>query len=69
MSDIVDFERALVARDAAVAAMGAEIWAGNEPTFTDRHSHATEWVSGALGEEKLRLAEALLAALACSAHF
>jgi uncharacterized protein (DUF2126 family) len=67
MSDIGDFERALVAHDAALAAMGAEIWVGNEPTFTNRHSHATEWVSGALGEEKLRLAEAVLAALACSA--
>jgi uncharacterized protein (DUF2126 family) len=59
-----DFDRAVAAHDAAIAAAGLDIWIGNEPTFTDRHSQATEWLTGAVGEDKRRRAESLVAALA-----
>lgn len=59
-----DFDLAIAAHDAAVAALGADIWLGNEPTFTDRHSTAPEWITGALGRDKQSRAERLLAHLA-----
>jgi uncharacterized protein (DUF2126 family) len=58
-----DLERAVEAHDAAVAARGLEIWIGNEPTFTDGHSQAPEWLFGALGEDKLRRAQQVVSAL------
>jgi len=36
------------------------IWVGMEPTFTDRSSHAREWLSEALGGDKEARARALL---------
>jgi uncharacterized protein (DUF2126 family) len=59
-----EFDRAIAAHDAALAERGLEIWIGNEPTFTDRHSSASEWVNGALGDDKRGRAERLLAQLA-----
>jgi uncharacterized protein (DUF2126 family) len=57
-------ERALAAHDATLAARGLEIWIGNEPTFTDHRSQAAEWLSGALGDDKVRRARDLARALA-----
>jgi uncharacterized protein (DUF2126 family) len=62
--DHTEFDLAVTAHDAALADRGLEIWVGNEPTFTDRYSAATEWLTGAVGDDKTRRAEALLAALA-----
>lgn len=62
-----DFDRAVAEHDATVAALGLEIWLGNEPTFTDRYSHETEWLTGAVGDDKRRRAEALVATLAANA--
>jgi uncharacterized protein (DUF2126 family) len=65
VEDLVDeLAEELAAHDAALAARGLEIWLGNEPTFTDRYSHATEWLTGAVGDDKRRRTEQLVAALA-----
>ncbi len=58
------FDRAIADHDAAVAALGLDIWLGNEPTFTDRYSFSAEWVTGALGPEKHARAGRVLAELA-----
>jgi uncharacterized protein (DUF2126 family) len=63
-ADPAEFEAAVANHDAALDALGFAIWLGNEPTFTDRHSGDLEWVSAALGEDKLARAEKLLALLA-----
>jgi uncharacterized protein (DUF2126 family) len=60
------FDDAIAAHDAAVAALGLDVWLGNEPTFTDRYSNSGEWVTGALGEDKRVRAERLLVRLAKS---
>jgi uncharacterized protein (DUF2126 family) len=60
----IEIDRAVAEHDARLTALGLEIWLGNEPTFTDRYSHATEWLTGAVGEDKRRRAEALVGALA-----
>ncbi|HXX67877.1 MAG TPA: transglutaminase family protein [Polyangiaceae bacterium] len=59
-----DFELAIAAHDAAVSRLGIDIWLGNEPTFTDRYSIASEWVTAALGGDKKTRAERLLSHLA-----
>jgi uncharacterized protein (DUF2126 family) len=64
MTDGGDFENAIAAHDATVAALGVDVWVGNEPTFTDRFSNNPEWVTGALGEDKRVRAERLLARMA-----
>ena len=51
------------AADACANATGAAIWLGAEPTFTDRHSEAPEWLSEALGEDKELRARSLLKSL------
>lgn len=58
-----DFDSAFRAHDEAIAALGLTIWVGTEPTFTDRFSEASEWLSTALGEDKAARAEQLLCAL------
>lgn len=58
-----DFEDAVRAHDAAVAAGGQEIWVGSEPTFTDRFADTPEWLVAALGGDKEARAQALLRAL------
>ena len=50
--------------DAAVSALGLEIWVGAEPTFTRRDSQEPPWLSVAEGGDKEERAEALLRALA-----
>jgi uncharacterized protein (DUF2126 family) len=62
--DAAELDGAVAAHDATIAGLGLQIWLGNEPTFTDRHSQATEWLTGAVGDDKRRRAEALVAALA-----
>jgi uncharacterized protein (DUF2126 family) len=57
------FDDAVREHDARLAALGAEVWVGSEPTFTDRLSEAPEWLHQALGGDKLQRATALLAAL------
>ncbi len=64
MKTLGPFDRAIADHDAAVAALGLDIWLGNEPTFTDRYSFAAEWVTGALGPEKRARAGRVLANLA-----
>jgi uncharacterized protein (DUF2126 family) len=64
MTDAGAFDDAVAAHDAALAALGLDIWVGNEPTFTDRFSNSAEWVTGALGEHKRARAESLVARLA-----
>ena len=58
------FDRAIAEHDRAIAARGLEIWIGNEPTFTDRASQEPQWLWDALGAEKHRHAETLLAGFA-----
>lgn len=59
-----EFDAALRAHDRALAGGGHAIWVGAEPTFTDRLSGEAQWVSAALGEDKLGRAERLLLRLA-----
>lgn len=54
------FTEAVRRHDALLDARGIDIWAGSEPTFTDRFSSAAEWTTQALGEDKARRAERLL---------
>jgi uncharacterized protein (DUF2126 family) len=58
------FDVAIEAHDAAVSALGLDIWLGNEPTFTDRFASSAEWLTAALGEDKYARAGRLLAAFA-----
>ena len=46
------FEAAIHAHDEAVVDSGLDVWIGAEPTFTNRQSESTEWLSEALGETK-----------------
>ena len=46
--------------DARISALGADIWIGAEPTFTDRYSESAEWLQLALGGEKEARAAELL---------
>lgn len=46
--------------DARIDALGAAIWVGAEPTFTDRCSESAEWLHMALGGEKETRASELL---------
>lgn len=61
------FEQAVRDHDAAVAHSGAVIWVGAEPTFTDRLSEASEWLSVALGRDKETRARRMLRALSAVA--
>ena len=49
--------------DAAVAALGLDVWLGNEPTFTDRRSQNPEWLTAAVGDDKHERARRLIALL------
>ncbi|MGB7990203.1 MAG: transglutaminase family protein [Candidatus Methylophosphatis roskildensis] len=59
-----DFDAAVRAHDQALAKGGFDIWVGAEPTFTDRFSDHVQWISAALGDDKLVRAERLLLRLA-----
>ena len=51
-SDNNSFDAAIFAHDKAVAASGIDVWIGAEPTFTNRQSESSEWLSEALGNTK-----------------
>jgi uncharacterized protein (DUF2126 family) len=55
------FAAHLRAHDEAIAARGIAVWIGAEPTFTNRHSEAPEWLSAALGPSKEDYARRLIA--------
>ncbi len=63
-ADDDDLDAAVHAHDALLVARGFAIWVGSEPTFTDRYSDQPQWVSAALGDDKLARAERLLCTLA-----
>jgi uncharacterized protein (DUF2126 family) len=65
--DAAAFARALAAHDEALAARGLDIWLGNEPTFTLRESTAPEWLTEAIGADKVERAKRLLIELAADA--
>jgi uncharacterized protein (DUF2126 family) len=46
------FDAAIRAHDEAIAASGLDVWVGAEPTFTNRRSESSEWLTDALGETK-----------------
>lgn len=58
------FDGDVAAHDAAVSALGLEIWVGAEPTFTRADSQEPPWLHEAEGGDKEERAEALLRALA-----
>ncbi|MGA7118544.1 MAG: transglutaminase family protein [Polyangiaceae bacterium] len=68
MTEAGELETAVAAHDAALVALGLDIWVGNEPTFTDRYSHADEWTAAALGPDKLQRAERVVAQWAAEQH-
>ena len=58
--DRTEFKQILNTQDELISALGADIWVGMEPTFTQRLAETPEWLSEALGPKKLQLAYALL---------
>ncbi len=62
--DRAEFTRILEAHDDQVSAAGVSVWVGMEPTFTRRFAEHPEWLSQALGAEKLDVARSLL----CEVH-
>lgn len=58
-----DFDAAIHYHDEAVAAAGLDIWVGAEPTFTDRFSQSSHWLSEALGGNKESYAIEIIDAL------
>lgn len=57
------FDEAVALHDQTLSKLGLTIWVGAEPTFTNRHSQASEWLTAALGAEKETLGAALAAYL------
>jgi uncharacterized protein (DUF2126 family) len=57
------FDAAVRRHDAQVAALGLTIWAGSEPTFTDRKALTPQWLNTALGGDKEQRAKAMLSGL------
>ncbi|MGR8998734.1 MAG: transglutaminase family protein, partial [Gammaproteobacteria bacterium] len=55
-----DIQFALEQHDAKIESLGFNIWVGMEPTFTQRFSEIPEWLSEALGPQKLQYAYQLL---------
>ncbi|WP_455210716.1 transglutaminase family protein [Kaarinaea lacus] len=58
--DRSEFEQIIKAQDELISALGVEVWVGMEPTFTRRFAETSEWLSEALGPDKLQYAYALL---------
>lgn len=58
--DKIEFEDIVKAQDDLIHALGVNVWIGMEPTFTRRFAESPEWLSEALGPEKLQYAYALL---------
>ena len=55
-----EFKHILKAQDDRICALGVDVWVGMEPTFTRRFAETPEWLSEALGAEKLTYAYKLL---------
>ncbi|MDD1641050.1 MAG: transglutaminase family protein, partial [Methylococcaceae bacterium] len=58
--DRIEFEEIIKAQDDLIHALDVNVWIGMEPTFTRRFAETPEWLSEALGPEKLQFAYALL---------
>ncbi|MDD5268760.1 MAG: transglutaminase family protein [Methylococcales bacterium] len=58
--DRIEFEEIVKAQDDLIHALDVNVWIGMEPTFTRRFAETPEWLSEALGSEKLQFAYALL---------
>ena len=58
--DRTEFDQIIKAQDELISALGVDVWVGMEPTFTRRFAETPEWLSEALGSEKLQYAYALL---------
>jgi uncharacterized protein (DUF2126 family) len=58
--DRIEFEEIVKAQDDLIHALDFDVWIGMEPTFTRRFAETPEWLSEALGPEKLKDAYALL---------
>lgn len=56
-----EFKQIVKAQDELICAAGVDVWVGMEPTFTRRFAETPEWLSEALGSEKLNYAYQLLA--------
>jgi uncharacterized protein (DUF2126 family) len=54
------FKQILKAQDDRICALDVDVWVGMEPTFTRRFVETPEWLSEALGSEKLTYAYKLL---------
>jgi len=54
------FAQAIRSHDKLLQRHNLAIWVGAEPTFTDRHSEAPEWLTSALGPHKERHARRML---------
>jgi uncharacterized protein (DUF2126 family) len=63
MSTTDGFDEAVRHHDARIDALGLSVWAGSEPTFTDRRAHTPEWLYAALGGDKEARARAMLRTL------
>jgi uncharacterized protein (DUF2126 family) len=55
-----EFEHLITAQDDLITALNMKIWVGMEPTFTRRFAETPEWLSEALGPEKMAHAYELL---------
>jgi uncharacterized protein (DUF2126 family) len=56
----IEFEKIIKTQDEYISDLGVDVWIGMEPTFTRRFAETPEWLSEALGPEKLQYACALL---------
>ncbi|MFZ2170460.1 MAG: transglutaminase family protein [Methylococcaceae bacterium] len=58
--DRTEFEHIVNVQDNLIKDLDVDVWVGMEPTFTRRFAETPEWLSEALGPEKLQYAYALL---------
>jgi uncharacterized protein (DUF2126 family) len=58
--DKIAFEEIIKAQDDLIDALEVNVWIGMEPTFTKRFAESPEWLSEALGPEKIGYAYDLL---------
>lgn len=58
--DRTEFAHIVNSQDDLIHALDVDVWVGMEPTFTRRFAETSEWLSEALGPEKLQYAYALL---------
>lgn len=58
--DQTEFKKIIKTQDKNISELGVDVWVGMEPTFTRRFAETPEWLSEALGTEKLQYAYALL---------